>query len=56
MKSVDFHDITTGSNGNPAKVGYDMATGIGTPVANNLVPDFVPVSSNGLRDVFDAQL
>ena len=47
MKSADFHDITTGSNGNPAKVGYDMATGIGSPVTNNLVPDFVGVSSTG---------
>ena len=24
-----------------------MVTGIGSPVANNLVPDFVPVSSKG---------
>ena len=47
MKAADFHDITTGSNGNPAKVGYDMATGIGSPLANNLVPDFVPVTSKG---------
>ena len=28
-----------GSNGNPAKIGYDMATGLGTPVANTLVAD-----------------
>ena len=34
----NFHDITTGSNGHPATVGYDLATGLGTPVANLLVP------------------
>ncbi|MBV8584095.1 MAG: peptidase S8, partial [Candidatus Eremiobacteraeota bacterium] len=27
---ADFHDITTGSNGYPAKPGYDDATGIGS--------------------------
>ena len=44
--AADFHDITTGNNnytpdGNrtglyPATVGYDMATGLGTPIAANL--------------------
>lgn len=43
----DFHDVTTGDDdylpdGNstgryPAAVGYDMATGLGTPIASNLV-------------------
>lgn len=35
----DFHDITTGSNagGYSAGVGYDRVTGLGSPVANNLV-------------------
>jgi kumamolisin len=27
----DFHDITTGSNGDPATTGYDLATGWGSP-------------------------
>ncbi len=36
-KSV-FHDITTGSNGYNAGPGYDMATGLGTPIVNKLVP------------------
>ena len=40
MPAADFYDITTGNNGNAAGVGYDMVTGIGSPVANNLVPDF----------------
>jgi hypothetical protein len=34
----NYHDITTGSNGHPAGPGYDLATGVGTPQANNLVP------------------
>jgi len=34
----DFHDITTGNNGFSAGTGYDLVTGIGTPIANQLVP------------------
>ena len=33
-----FHDITTGNNGFPAGVGYDLVTGLGTPVVDVLVP------------------
>jgi subtilase family serine protease len=34
-----FHDIKTGSNGAyQAGTGYDLVTGIGTPVANQLIP------------------
>ncbi len=36
-----FHDITSGSNGNPALPGYDLVTGIGSPQINNLVPALV---------------
>jgi subtilase family serine protease len=36
--SADFHDITSGSNGAfSAKTGYDLVTGIGSPIVNNLV-------------------
>jgi hypothetical protein len=36
--STYFHDTTTGSSGtNSAAPGYDMVTGVGSPVANNLV-------------------
>jgi hypothetical protein len=38
IASGNFHDITTGDNGWPAGPGYDLATGLGTPIANNLVP------------------
>jgi subtilase family serine protease len=33
-----FHDITSGSNGFDAAPGYDLVTGLGSPIANNLVP------------------
>ncbi len=35
--STDFHDITTGNTGYAATTGYDLTTGLGTPVANLLV-------------------
>ncbi len=37
----DFTDITTGSNGTAATGGYDTVTGLGSPVANKLVPDLI---------------
>jgi hypothetical protein len=37
-----FHDITSGSNGGyNAEPGYDAVTGLGTPIASNLIPDMV---------------
>ncbi len=42
----DFHDVTSGNNNNSsnsagfaAGPGYDLVTGLGTPIANNLLPD-----------------
>ena len=42
----DFHDITSGTNGScgadcTAVAGYDLVTGIGSPVVNKLVPALV---------------
>jgi subtilase family serine protease len=34
---TDFHDITSGSNGYPATVGYDLASGWGSPNGGNLI-------------------
>jgi hypothetical protein len=34
----NYHDITMGSNGHAAGTGYDLATGLGSPQANNLIP------------------
>ena len=43
LGSSDYHDVTTGSTDGTtvvsAGVGYDLVTGIGTPIANLLVPD-----------------
>ena len=43
LPAADFHDITTGSNGPSPKYnagpGYDLASGLGSPVANSLIPD-----------------
>ncbi|MBV8609494.1 MAG: S53 family peptidase [Singulisphaera sp.] len=51
--SSDFHDITSGYNVYPAGIGYDLVTGIGTPIANQLVPDLArfPLSVNVPRVV-----
>ena len=58
LPASDFHDITSGTNGRySAGPGYDMVTGIGTPVANELVlglADYgIPVS--GLQLKFTTQ-
>jgi hypothetical protein len=37
----DFNDVTSGSNGHNAGPGFDLATGLGTPIANNLIPYLV---------------
>jgi hypothetical protein len=39
--SSNFHDVTSGSNGYSARVGYDLVTGLGTPVANHLITTLV---------------
>ncbi|HEY1685969.1 MAG TPA: hypothetical protein VGG19_14485 [Tepidisphaeraceae bacterium] len=47
LPSTDFHDITSGSNGYSAATGYDLVTGLGSPVANLLVPALAGVTSSG---------
>jgi subtilase family serine protease len=37
----DFHDITSGSNGYSATVGYDLATGWGSPNGSGLISDLL---------------
>jgi subtilase family serine protease len=39
LPAGDFHDITSGYNGYFARPGYDLVTGLGSPVANELVED-----------------
>ncbi len=43
-----FNDITSGSNGYAAGPGYDMATGIGSPIADVLIPALAPVPAPDL--------
>jgi SdrD B-like domain len=45
LPAADFHDITSGNNGFPAGAGYDLATGLGTPRINLLVPDLGGLAS-----------
>jgi subtilase family serine protease len=49
VNPVNFFDVTTGSDGGDpddgAGLGYDLVTGIGTPVANNLAPALAPPQS-----------
>ncbi len=47
LPAADFHDILYGNNGDPAGPGYDLATGLGTPVANLLVPDLAAYAIPG---------
>jgi hypothetical protein len=46
LSSSDFHDITSGSNGYRAGVGYDLVTGRGSPFADKIVKDLL--SANGV--------
>ena len=59
LSQSDYHIITSGSNGYSAGAGYNLVTGLGSPVANLLVPDLVagnfpssgqvaPISAAGL--------
>lgn len=44
---TDFHDITAGSNGKTATVGYDVSSGLGSPIANLVVADLVAYGGGG---------
>ncbi len=41
LNRADFHDITSGSNGYSAGPGYDLVSGLGSPVTDLLVADLV---------------
>jgi subtilase family serine protease len=45
LPSTDFHDITSGSNGYQAGPGYDLVTGLGSPIANLIVDGLAGVST-----------
>ena len=39
---TDFHDITSGGNTEGSTVGYDLATGLGSPNGDNLINALAP--------------
>jgi hypothetical protein len=41
LSSADFHQSTSGSNGYSATAAYNMATGRGTPIVNQIVHDLL---------------
>jgi hypothetical protein len=42
LSAADFNEITSGTNGGyTATAGYNLVTGLGTPVASRLVPDLI---------------
>jgi len=62
LPSQAFHDITSGNNGNAAGPGYDLLTGLGTPVADRLIKGLIPptaandaesIDDSGNADLFD---
>jgi uncharacterized repeat protein (TIGR01451 family) len=52
LPASDYHDITSGNNGlYSAGKGYDLVTGIGTPIASLLVPDLAGTTSTTSADL-----
>ncbi len=47
LPQSDYNTITTGSNGYTAAAGYNLVTGLGTPVANSLDSDLVAYQGPG---------
>jgi hypothetical protein len=44
LPATDFHDIIAGNNGFPAGPGYDLVTGLGSPIGNFIVPDLIGIA------------
>jgi len=47
LPQSDYNSITSGSNGYTANAGYNLVTGLGTPIAGSLVPDLVAYNGPG---------
>jgi hypothetical protein len=46
MPRTDFHDVTAGAkDAGPARPGYDLATGLGTPIADRVIAALLKVSA-----------
>jgi hypothetical protein len=50
----DFYDVTSGNNGASAGSGYDLVTGLGSPIANLLVPDLANLAAAAGVNTTDA--
>jgi subtilase family serine protease len=48
MSAASYHDITSGANAYSATPGYDLVTGLGSPIANRLIPALQSASSAGI--------
>ena len=57
LPSSAFHDVTSGFNGYSARSGYDLVTGLGTPIASQVVAGLVgsqgASAAAGARDASD---
>ncbi|HKM54433.1 MAG TPA: S53 family peptidase, partial [Isosphaeraceae bacterium] len=47
LPQSDYNVIASGSNGYNANAGYNLVTGLGTPVANLMVPDLIAYHGPG---------
>jgi hypothetical protein len=47
LPQADYNGIASGNNGYSANAGYNLVTGLGTPLANLLVPDLVAYRGAG---------
>ena len=47
LPQSDYNVITSGNNGYSGEAGYNLVTGLGTPVANLLVPDLIAYQGPG---------
>jgi subtilase family serine protease len=48
----DYYDVTSGTNGGySATVGYDPVTGLGSPIANKLIPALINGLNGGPQDL-----
>ena len=45
-----YHDITSGNNGYPAGPGYDLTTGMGSPIADRLISGLVGLVGSAIGD------
>ena len=51
LPQSDYNAITSGSNGYNANAGYNLVTGLGTPVANLMVPDLACLPGGPWHDL-----